>query len=232
MPFERHPNVPRRLKGMPGPDVLEDGGVVLRRESIWYVAGTDGRPHDRRGHFVAAVWSAFVAPGTLRAFERVGIPLLRAMRGLHAARVAVVRLSASTFDAGETRRLIEQAAAVDAMVMVELTGLWSTPALEVLGAIRPAFVRVRQEYTAGASVLPEQSRRLLQLSDCMVRASTPLVAQGPMVREDDAAARAAGIDLRVVTESGAGESPWPAGESLGAPVAPVVLDFPLRPPGR
>ena len=217
---------------MPSHDTEVDGGVTLRRESIWYVTGATGQPVERRGHFVASVWSAFMHSGRLRTFERFGLPLLRAMRGVQAARMAVVRLSASTFDAGETRRLIEQAASIDAMVMVELAGMWSTPALEVLGAIRPAFVRVRHEYTAGASVLPEQSRRLLQLSDCMARTSTPLVAQGPLEGEDDMAARAAGVDLRVVTESGAGESPWPAAESLGAPAAPVVLAFPLRPTGR
>lgn len=213
-------------------DAGVDGGVTLRRESIWYVAGSTGHPVERRGHFVAAVWSAFMHSGRLRAFERVGIPLLRAMRGVQAARMAVIRLSASTFEAGETRQLIDQAASIDAMVMVELAGMWSAPALEVLGAVRPAFVRVRHEYTSGASVLPEQSRRLLQLSDCMARTSTPLVVQGPLEGEDDAAVRAAGIDLRVVTDSGAGDSPWPAVESLGAPAAPVVLDFPLRPSGR
>lgn len=217
---------------MSSQDTRVDGGVTLRRESIWYVAGAPAHPVERRGHFVAAVWSAFMHSGRLSAFERVGLPLLRAMRGVQGARMVVVRLSASTFDAGETRRLIEQAASIDAMVMVELAGLWSTPALEVLGAIRPAFVRVRHEYTAGAGVLPEQARRLLQLSDCMARTSTPLVAQGPLDGEDEVAARAAGIDLRVVTESGAGDSPWPADESLGVPGAPVVLDFPLRPTGR
>lgn len=231
MPFKsRHA---RRLNDMPRDDAAFDGGLKLRRESLWYVASETRDASERRGRFVAEVWTALVYPGTLATFERLGLPLLQAMRGVRASRMAVVRLTGSTFLAGDTRRLIENAGLIDVTVMVELAGPWSAPALEVLAAIRPAFVRLPLEYTVGASTLPEQARRLSQLSDCMTRASVPLVAQGPLSPDDDAAVRAAGIDLRVITESGGSDDlPWPGGDSLGAVPAPAVLPFPLRPSGR
>lgn len=232
MPFKGHSRHARRLNEMPQVDDTFDGGLRLRRESLWYVASETPDANERRGRFVAEVWTALVYPGTLTTFERLGLPLLQAMRGVRASRVAVVRLTDATFLAGDTRRLIENAALIDVTVMVELAGPWSAPALEVLAAIRPSFVRIPLEYTAGASTVPEQARRLSQLSDCMMRASVPLVAQGPLAPDDDAAVRAAGIDLRVITESGGEDLAWPEAGSLGAVPAPVVLPFPLRPSGR
>lgn len=232
MPFKLHSRQARAVSDMPRDEAAFAGGLKLRRESIWYVASDTPDEGERRGRFVAEVWTALVYPGTLTTFERLGLPLLQAMRGVRSSRVAVVRLTDATFLAGDTRRLIENAALIDVTVMVELAGPWSAPALEVLAAIRPAFVRLPLEYTAGAATLPEQARRLLQLSDCMTRSSVPLVAQGPLSRDDDAAVRAAGIDLRVITESGGEELVWPDADSLGAVPAPVVLPFPLRPSGR
>ena len=204
--------------------------LTLRRESIWYVGGRASPDADCRGHYVTTLWSVFVEPGTLGAIESAAVPLVRALSRAKGARVVVTRESGATFAAGALREGIDRVSGVDALLMVELAGAWSTPALEVLAMIRPVFVRLSSDFTAGAGVLPEQSRRLTQLVDVMGRAGVPVVAQGPLLPEDDSAARAAGIDLRIMAESGSGLPPWNSREPLGAACAPVVLDFPRRPP--
>jgi hypothetical protein len=209
---------------------VPDAGIAFRRESLWYRRASDVTPLEPRGRFLSGMWSAHVHPADLGHFDRFGLPLLRAMRGSGPGRAVVVRHSGATFDAWSTRHLIEQCLDVETLVMVELSGDWSTAALLVLGVVRPAFVRLRPEYTAGAAVVPEQARRLALLADYMARSSVPLVADGPLSDDDERALLAEGIDLRLVPESSGGGSPWPPLPSLGIPARPVVLDFPVRTP--
>ncbi len=208
-------------------EVGSDVRVTLRRESLWY----QGVSSDRRGHFVHGCWSVFLHPPTVSACELVALPLLGALRHGVAKPLLVVPATGASFVAGEMRRVIDVAASCETPVAIEVQGSWSLSALQVLAALRPGFVRLGAEYTAGSGVIPEQARRLVQLADCFFRASVPLLAVAPLAAEDEEAVLAAGVDLRVAAESGEPGSPWPA-VSLGAAEGAVVLDFPLRPPGR
>lgn len=224
------------LKGaaMPQGAAVHDPRVVLRRESLWCL---DGGPYVPPpigpGLKFGPMWSVFLRPATFAAFEVAAEPLLESLASTSPSRLIVVRLVGATFEPVELRRVVDAAGVTGVPVMAQVVGLWSMPSLQILGAIRPAFIRVADEWLHGIGVLPEQVRRLARLVEHFGAMRIPVVAEGLDGDDDQAAARSAGIELAIRTDSPVRGDPWAEPETSGSAAGrPVVLDFPLRPPPR
>lgn len=212
--------------------------VVVRRESLWsYPAPTShGRPDITvfpPGRLLASWLTVYGAAGTVQEFEDSTVPVLAALRENKSHVAAGFVVQPESMHLGFLRYCVERCHGLDASSFVELGGMWNSAALEVLGTVRPRYLRVGPEHVHGVHGLPELQQSLTHLSQFSESLGVPLVARGVQSKEERAALRQAGVVLFSVTESGApGTDPLVDLESLGTAAPPTVLTFPLRPLGR
>lgn len=174
--------------------------VSIARESMWRLSTPEHPAQrdqllDRRGRLELSTYVVYTVTRDTREFEALVVPVLRTMAASSARCTLALTESATTFDAGRVRSALQGARDVGLTALVEISGGWSTPLLELLASAAPTYIRLAPELIRGAATVPELFRSLVTLGEFARARSIPLVARNPLDDAELDAVRVAGIGL-------------------------------------
>ncbi|MBC7895699.1 MAG: hypothetical protein H7066_09805 [Cytophagaceae bacterium] len=211
--------------------------VLVRREAIWsyplpYPQERIGLLYYPHGRLLATSSVAYSAARDIAGLEDSVLPVIGALRYSRSHVTAGFMVRGSSFDVPFLRHALERCHGQGIATVVEIAGEWGTSALELLWSLRPNYLRIGPDHVRGVGAVPEQLHSVLRVAAFAERHHVPLIVRGSDTQEERTVLRNAGLQLFLVSESGApGTDPLNGFDSSGSPGAATVLRFPVRSSG-